>query len=63
MRYNDNRILKIRQEVFQPVNGINIQVVRRLIEQQDVRIAKQRLCEEYAHLFTASEIRHLHIML
>ncbi|CQR23523.1 Uncharacterised protein [Yersinia enterocolitica] len=33
------------QPFFQPDNGIQIQMVGRFIEQQQVRAAKQRLCQ------------------
>ena len=42
MRYNDDRIFKIDQPVFQPVDGSQIQMVGRLIHQQNVRITEQR---------------------
>ena len=38
MGYYDNGILKINQEFLQPGNGIQIQVVRRLVEQKNIRV-------------------------
>ena len=46
MGYNDDRILKVDQELLEPCDRIEIQVVGRLVEKQDVRIAEQRLCEK-----------------
>ena len=40
MGYDDDGIFKIDQEFFQPCNRIQIQVVGRLIKQQDIRVAE-----------------------
>ena len=42
MRDKDDGAAKILEEIFQPVDGFDIQVVGRLIEQQQVGIAGQR---------------------
>ena len=41
MGYNDNGILEVDEEFFKPCNRIEIQVVRRLVEKQNVRITEQ----------------------
>ena len=58
----DNGIVKIDQEFFQPGNGIQIQVVGRLIQKKDIRIAKQCLCQKYFHLLSSIHILHHLIM-
>ena len=40
MGYHNNCIFKIDQEFFQPCNSVQIQVVGRLIQKQNVRISK-----------------------
>jgi hypothetical protein len=50
MRYHNDSILKIGQEVFQPIDGFHVQVVGRLIEQENVWIAKQCLRQQNTNL-------------
>ena len=40
MGYHDNGIFKVNQKLFQPCNGVQIQVVGRLVQKQDVRISE-----------------------
>ncbi len=47
---HDHRVLKVDQELFQPGNGVQVQVVGRLIQKQDVRVAKQGLGQQHLHL-------------
>ena len=60
MGYNDNRIFKTGQKIFQPVNGFHIQMVSRLVQKQNVRIAKESLCQKDTHLFLGGKVCHLH---
>ncbi len=62
MRNHDNRIFEINQEVLQPVNGVQIQVVGGLVQQKDIRVAEQGLGQEHFHLDTAVQIPHGGIM-
>ena len=41
MGYDDNGILKVNEEFLQPCDRIEIQVVGRLVEKQDVRVTEQ----------------------
>ena len=50
MGYNDNGVVKVDEEIFQPADGFQIQMVGGLIQQQDVRIAEQSLGQEYFNL-------------
>ena len=43
MGNDDDRIVKIDEELVEPVDSVEIEVVRRLVEQQNVGIAEQRL--------------------
>ena len=40
MGYHDDRIFKVDQKFFQPFDRIEIQVVGRLVEKKNVRIAE-----------------------
>ena len=42
MRYNEDGALKIGKEVLQPADCLNIQMVGRLVQQQNIRLAEQR---------------------
>ena len=41
MGYDDNGVLEVDQEFLEPADRVEVQMVRRLVEQQDVRIAEQ----------------------
>ena len=56
---NNYRTEIFGQKVFQPGNGINVQVVGRLVHEDDVRISEQRLSQENFHLFITGQISHL----
>ena len=43
MGYHDNGILKVDQKLLQPCDRIQIQMVGRLVEKQDVRVSEQCL--------------------
>ena len=62
MRYNNNCILEVDQKLFEPRNRIEVQVVCRLIQKQNIRITKQCLCEKYLDLQIAIEFAHHLIM-
>ena len=40
MRNNDNGIFEINQELFQPCDGIKIQVVGRFVQKQDIGVSE-----------------------
>ena len=54
MGYDNNSIIKVDQEFFQPFDSSKIQVVGRLIQKQNVRITKQCSCQQNFHLFAAA---------
>ena len=51
MRDDDDRVREVREEVLKPVDRGDIEMVRRLVEKQDVGRAEECLCEQNAHLF------------
>ena len=62
MGYHDNCVLKVDQKLLQPRNGIQVQVVGRLIQKQDVWVAEQGLGQKYLYLLGAQKGSHLRIV-
>jgi hypothetical protein len=58
MRYNDNGIFKIRQEILQPHNSLSIKVVGRLIQNQNIRISIKSLCQQYPYFLVGIQFFH-----
>ena len=58
MGNHDDGVRKVEQKLFQPMDGVDVKVVGRLVEQQNVGLCKQRLREEYLHLDGAVQLRH-----
>ena len=44
--YDDDRVVEINKEIFQPCDGIQVQVVGRLIQKKDIRVAKKGFGKE-----------------
>ena len=40
MRNDDDRVVKVDQELFQPCDRIQVQMVGRLVQKQDIRVAE-----------------------
>ena len=40
MGYDDDRVLEIDQEVFEPLDCLKVKVIRRLIKKQDIGFAE-----------------------
>ena len=59
MRDDDDRALVIREEVLQPLNRADVQMVGRLVEQQNLRIAEQCLCQHNLDLFRVRTVAHM----
>ena len=55
VRYGEHRTLKVQQIVLQPLGRVHIEMVRRLVEQQNVRILQNEPGEIDARLFAAGE--------
>ncbi len=58
MRDDNHRTGEIEQKIFQPVDRPDIEVVGRLVEQQDVRLPEQSLCQQHLDLFPAFQLAH-----
>ena len=63
MAHHQHRMLKLAQISLKPLNRVEVEIIRRLIEQQVVRIAKKSLCQHHTHLLLARELAHELIML
>ena len=46
----------VGKELFQPLYGLDVKMVRRLVQQQHVRTLQQYLCQLYPHAPTAREL-------
>ena len=53
MRHDDQRAGEIEQEILQPVDRFDVEVVGGLVEQEDVRLAEERLREQDLDLVAA----------
>ena len=62
MGYYDDRVVKVDQEFFQPLNGGKIQMVGWLVQEQDIRIAEKCLGQQYLYLQASVEILHIRIV-
>ena len=62
MGNHDDRVLEINQEILQPADGIQIQVVGRLVEQQDVRITEKSTGQKYLHFVRVRQFAHLFVV-
>ncbi len=58
MGYYNDSIFKIDEEVLQPRNGIQIQMVGGLVQQQNIRVAEEGLGQQHFHLDAAVQIPH-----
>ena len=61
VRYDKNASSVILDEAFKPVYGGDVEVVRRLVEKQDIRPAEQELCKRKLRALTARKLFHRHI--
>ncbi len=44
---DDHSIFKIDQKLLKPADGVEVEMVGRLVEQQDIGVAEQRLRQKY----------------
>ena len=56
MGNDKNRAFIIAQKIFQPLERIQIQMVRRLVQQQQIRLAHQKPRQSYARFLAAGKI-------
>ena len=63
MRDDDHRRVTLVQHLLQPADGVNVEVVGRFIEEQDVRVREQRLRQQHAQLPAGCDRAHRAIVL
>ena len=63
VRNDHHRAIAFVQHAFEPADRVDIEVVRRFVEQQDIGIAEQRLREQYAQLPARRDTAHQALVL
>ena len=63
MRYNDDSVLKVNKELLKPCDGIKIQVVGRLVEEQYIGVTKKSSCKKDLDLLITVKFFHELIMI
>mgnify|MGYP007043258944 CR=1 FL=1 len=58
MRYNKDGAFEISKEVLQPADCLNVQMVGRLVQQQNIRLAEQRTRQQHLDLLDVTEVLH-----
>ncbi len=58
---DDHRVGKAEEELFQPGDGIQIEMVGRLIEQQDIGVAEKGLSQQHPHLVPGLQFLHVFV--
>ena len=56
-------VLELAQVLFQPLNRVEVEVVGRLVKQQVVGVAEERLCQHHAYFLFTRELAHELVML
>ena len=59
VRDDDERAVVAPEEFFEPVDGIEVQMVRRLVEEERFGVAEERLSQQHAHFLSALQLAHL----
>ena len=63
MRDDDHGAVTLVQHLFQPANGVDVEVVGRFVEQENIRISKQRLRQKHTQLPARSNFTHRAVVL
>ena len=63
VRDDDHGAVAIVQRLLEPADGVDVQVVRRFVEQQDIRIGEQRLRQQNAQFPARRDFAHRAVML
>ena len=58
MGHHDDDALIIHEEAFQPGDGVNIQTIGGLVQQNDVRLSEQRAGQQHLHLLALGQGAH-----
>ncbi len=60
---DDHRALVAVEHIFQPTNRVDIQVVGRLVQQQNIGVGEQGLCQQHTQFPARSNFAHRQLML
>jgi hypothetical protein len=63
VRDHDDGGVALVQHVLQPADGVDVEVVGRLVEQQDVGVGEERLRQQHAQLEAGSDLTHRAVVL
>src|SRR5690606_21383906 len=59
---DDDCILEVDEELFQPLDCFQVKVVGRLVKQQDIGLTEESLCEEDLYLVGTAKFLHLDVV-
>ena len=62
MRHNEHSAVVVHQEILQPDDARKVEVIRRLVEQDDVRVAEERLRKQDLYLQARIHVGHHRLM-
>ena len=62
MRHDDGCVLELIKKILEPHTGFNIEMVRRFVEEQDIRVPEKRLCKKHTHFFACLKLLHRDLM-
>jgi len=60
MGHDDHGVLERQQEFLEPQDRLDVEVIGRLVEQQDIRFTEDSLCQQHADLVAVVEILDQH---
>ncbi len=63
MRDDDHRAIAVVQHIFQPADGVDVEVVGRLVQQQNVRVGEQRLYQQHTQFPARGDGAHRAVVL
>ena len=59
---NDDGILEVDQKFLKPCDGVQVQMIGGLVEQKDVRVPEQRLCEQDLDFLRSGQVFQIFIV-
>ena len=61
MRYNEDSSEIVGKEILQPAYSVDVEMVGRLVQHNDIRVAEKRLRKQYLDLFVTRKSSHLSV--
>ena len=56
---DDDRLPRLDEEVFEPLDRLDVEVVRRLVKKEDIRLLQEELCQLDTHTPSPTELARL----